>query len=88
MQSTPPVATVLVDRLVVVGLGLIGASFAKGIRDAGLAGEVVGVDLNAQACARAVELGIADRCTTQLADACIDADVVMLAVPVLALKSL
>ena len=32
MQKTPP-ATPLVKRLVVIGLGLIGASFAKGIRD-------------------------------------------------------
>ncbi|NLD00642.1 MAG: prephenate dehydrogenase/arogenate dehydrogenase family protein, partial [Gammaproteobacteria bacterium] len=81
-------ATTQINRLVVVGLGLIGASFAKGVRDAGLAHEVVGVDLNAQACERAVELGIADRCTTELAEACVGADVVMLAVPVLALKSL
>ena len=47
----------LVNRLVVVGLGLIGSSFAKGVREAGLAGEVVGVDLNAKACQRAVEIG-------------------------------
>ena len=81
-------ASVPLKRLVVVGLGLIGASFAKGIRDAGLASEVVGVDLSSQACERAVELGIADRCTTDLAEACVGADVIMLAVPVLALKQL
>ena len=87
MQKTPP-ATPLVKRLVVIGLGLIGASFAKGIRDLGLAEEVIGVDLNLQACQRAVELGVVDSCSTDLAAACKDADVIMLAVPVLALQTL
>ncbi len=87
MQKTPP-ATLLVKRLVVIGLGLIGASFAKGIRDSGLAEEVIGVDLNLQACQRAVELGVVDSCSTDLAAACKDADVIMLAVPVLALQTL
>ena len=87
MQKTPP-ATPLVKRLVVIGLGLIGASFAKGIRDLGLAEEVIGVDLNLQACQRAVELGVVDSCSTDLAAACKNADVIMLAVPVLALQTL
>ena len=78
----------IVNRLVVVGLGLIGASFAKGARDRGLARSVVGVDHNAHACQRAVELGVVDTCTTDLAEACATADMIMLAVPVLALKSL
>ena len=34
----------MIGRLVVVGLGLIGGSFAKGLRESGLCGEVVGVD--------------------------------------------
>ncbi|HZJ94938.1 MAG TPA: bifunctional prephenate dehydrogenase/3-phosphoshikimate 1-carboxyvinyltransferase [Thiopseudomonas sp.] len=81
-------STPIIDCLVVVGLGLIGASFAKGIRDRGLARSVIGVDLNAQACQRAVELGIVDRCSTELAQVCHDAEVILLAVPVLALKGL
>ena len=36
----------IIDRLVVVGLGLIGGSFAKGLRESGLCREVVGVDLD------------------------------------------
>src|SRR5690554_5765241 len=78
----------VIDRLVVVGLGLIGASFAKGVRDRGLARSVIGVDLDPLACQRAVELGVADRCNTELPEVCHDADVIMLAVPVLALKAL
>ena len=37
----------IINRLVVVGLGLIGGSFAKGLRESGLCREVVGVDLDA-----------------------------------------
>ncbi|QEY58685.1 bifunctional prephenate dehydrogenase/3-phosphoshikimate 1-carboxyvinyltransferase [Pseudomonas sp. C27(2019)] len=87
MQKTAPPAA-LINRLVVIGLGLIGSSFAKGIREAGLAREVIGVDLSAEAGQRAVELGIVDSSTRVLAQACQRADVVMLAVPVLALKGL
>lgn len=47
----------MIGRLVVVGLGLIGGSFAKGLRESGLCREVVGVDLDPQSRKLAVELG-------------------------------
>ncbi|RMS34203.1 Prephenate dehydrogenase/3-phosphoshikimate 1-carboxyvinyltransferase protein, partial [Pseudomonas coronafaciens pv. garcae] len=47
----------LIGRLVVVGLGLIGGSFAKGVRESGLCREVVGVDLDPRSRELAVELG-------------------------------
>lgn len=75
----------MLGRLVVVGLGLIGGSFAKGIRQSGLCREVVGVDLNERSCRLAVELGVVDRCD-DLAAACQDADVIQLAVPILAME--
>ncbi|HAC69101.1 MAG TPA: prephenate dehydrogenase/arogenate dehydrogenase family protein, partial [Pseudomonas sp.] len=37
-------AAPVIERLVVVGLGLIGGSFAKGARASGLCREVVGID--------------------------------------------
>lgn len=80
--APPPV----VGRLVVVGLGLIGGSFAKGLRASGLCREVVGVDLNPISRARAVELGVTDRCEADLAQACVGADVIQLAVPILAME--
>jgi cyclohexadieny/prephenate dehydrogenase / 3-phosphoshikimate 1-carboxyvinyltransferase len=76
----------LVGRLVVVGLGLIGGSFAKGMRESGLCREVVGVDLDAHCRQRAVELGVTDRCESSLAQACQGADVIQLAVPILAME--
>jgi len=76
----------MIGRLVVVGLGLIGGSFAKGIRESGLCGEVVGVDLDPQSRKLAVELGVVDRCEDDLATACRGADVIQLAVPILAME--
>ena len=81
VQSVKPV----IGRLVVVGLGLIGGSFAKGMRESGLCAQVVGVDLDPESCAMAVELGVVDRCEADLATACVGADVIQLAVPILAM---
>lgn len=82
VQSAEPI----IDRLVVVGLGLIGGSFAKGVRESGLCREVVGVDLDARSRQLAVELGVVDRCEEDLALACQGADVIQLAVPILAME--
>jgi 3-phosphoshikimate 1-carboxyvinyltransferase len=76
----------IIRRLVVVGLGLIGGSFAKGIRESGLCSEVVGVDLDPQSRELAVQLGVVDRCEADLALACQGADVIQLAVPILAME--
>ncbi|MCQ4347732.1 bifunctional prephenate dehydrogenase/3-phosphoshikimate 1-carboxyvinyltransferase [Pseudomonas stutzeri] len=78
--------TPLVGRLVVVGLGLIGGSFAKGLRQQGLCREVVGVDLDAESRRLAVQLGVVDRCESELAAACVGADAIMLAVPIIAME--
>jgi len=78
----------IIGRLVVVGLGLIGGSFAKGLRESGLCREVVGVDLDPQSRKLAVELGVVDRCEEDLAAACVGADVIQLAVPILAMEKL
>ncbi|MFK8328856.1 bifunctional prephenate dehydrogenase/3-phosphoshikimate 1-carboxyvinyltransferase [Pseudomonas sp. BJa5] len=78
----------MIGRLVVVGLGLIGGSFAKGLRESGLCREVVGVDLDPQSRKLAVELGVVDRCEEDLAVACVGADVIQLAVPILAMEKL
>ena len=59
----------MIGRLVVVGLGLIGGSFAKGLRESGLSREVVGFDLDARSRELAVELGVVDRCADTLAEA-------------------
>lgn len=84
VQSAAP----MIGRLVVIGLGLIGGSFAKGLRERGLCREVVGVDLDPESRRLAVELGVVDRCETDLATACQGAEVIQLAVPILAMEKL
>ncbi|MBA1274679.1 bifunctional prephenate dehydrogenase/3-phosphoshikimate 1-carboxyvinyltransferase [Stutzerimonas azotifigens] len=78
----------IIGRLVVIGLGLIGGSFAKGLRESGACAEVVGFDMDASSRALAVELGVVDRCAESLQEACLGADVIQLAVPILAMEKL
>ncbi len=86
MAEHPPQPVAGSGRLVVIGLGLIGGSFAKGMREAGLFSEVIGVDLDAESRRLAVELGVVDRCESDLALACREAAVIQLAVPILAME--
>ncbi|MCK9512972.1 MAG: prephenate dehydrogenase/arogenate dehydrogenase family protein [Pigmentiphaga sp.] len=81
-QSEPP----LIPVLAVVGVGLIGGSFAAALRQVGQVGQVLGVGRDAAALARACELRLIDRSCT-LAEAA-RADVIMLATPVGAMPEL
>ena len=54
----------MLDKVVIVGVGLIGGSFALGLKAAGAARRVVGIGREPQAMARALELGIVDQVAT------------------------
>ncbi|WP_233237723.1 prephenate dehydrogenase/arogenate dehydrogenase family protein [Bordetella sp. LUAb4] len=70
-----------IPLLAVVGVGLIGGSYAAALRRAGHVGRVLGVGRNAQSLTRAYELGLIDD-TATAAEAAAQADVIMLAAPV------
>jgi prephenate dehydrogenase len=70
------------DKVVIVGVGLIGGSFALGLKAAGAAREIVGLERSAQALARARELGIVDTIGTSPQVALRDAELVLIAAPV------
>ena len=76
------------DRVLIVGLGLIGGSFASGIKSRSLANKVVGYDINEKECQLGVELNVIDEYNTDLPSAAAEADLIMLAVPVKATESL
>jgi len=81
----------LVDRVLVVGLGLIGASFAKALRLEGLVGELIGVSRSAATLEKALQLQVVDRCEENLQIALQQlsaGDVVMIATPTLTVKSI
>ncbi|WP_144638980.1 prephenate dehydrogenase [Bordetella genomosp. 13] len=67
--------------LAIVGVGLIGGSFAAALRRAGRVGQVLGVGRNPQSLQRAVELGLIDQ-AVDAEQAAQRADLVMLATPV------
>lgn len=78
----------MIDRLVVVGLGLLGGSVAKGARTRGLAREIVGVGREVGRLRPALEDGTLDRAMTDGAAAVRGADLVVLAAPVWANEQL
>lgn len=71
----------LIPVLAVVGVGLIGGSFAAALRRAGQVGRVLGVGRNAQSLARAIELGLIDEAASA-EEAAARADLILLATPV------
>ena len=68
-------------RVTVVGLGLIGGSFALALKAKGIASQVVGVEANPLHAAKALELGIVDS-VLPLAEAVEGSELIALAVPV------
>ncbi len=71
----------MIDRLCIIGVGLIGGSLARDLRREKLVGEVVGASRNASNLKRAVALGVIDRYDTDIGAAVKDADMVVVAVP-------
>jgi prephenate dehydrogenase len=69
------------NKLAIVGVGLIGGSVALAMRQAGQAGEIVGVGRDSTSLRQAVDLGVIDKAVT-LEEAVRDADVILLATPV------
>lgn len=72
----------MIERIAIVGMGLMGGSLARALRTARLAREIVGCGRNAATLAQAVQAGAIDRAEADVALAVRDADMVVLAVPV------
>lgn len=76
-----PAGAVPLPVLAVVGVGLIGGSFAAALRRAGAVSRILGVGRNRKSLGEAVELGLIDAAVS-LEEAAEQADVVLLSVPV------
>jgi cyclohexadieny/prephenate dehydrogenase len=74
-------------RMAVIGCGLIGSSVIHAARAAGAVGEVFVADASARAREEIAALGYADQVFADPADAVRDADLVVFAVPVLAMEA-
>ena len=73
---------VAINKLVVIGVGLIGGSFALALRKAELVTHITGVGRSMANMERARDLGAIDEIARDLPSALKDADVVFLAIPV------
>jgi prephenate dehydrogenase len=77
----------VINRLCIIGVGLIGGSLARALRAAGFCKEVVGGGRDPEHLQQAVDLGVIDRFDTDLAAAVAGADMVLVAVPLGAMQT-
>jgi prephenate dehydrogenase len=71
----------MIERLCVIGVGLIGGSLARALREAGYTFEIVGCSRDPAHLQRAVDLEVIDRFDTDPASAVRGADMVFVSVP-------
>jgi prephenate dehydrogenase len=77
----------MIDRLAIIGVGLIGSSLALALKQAGMVGKVIGYGRNRENLERGVELGVLDACAASVAECVHEADVVVVAVPLGAMQA-
>ncbi|MBI5098633.1 MAG: prephenate dehydrogenase [Nitrospirae bacterium] len=69
-------------HIAIIGVGLIGGSFALALKQQGFKGKITGMGRNKKNLSKAKKLGIIDNYTTEFTEGIKDADLIMLAVPV------
>jgi len=74
--------SILIKHLVVIGTGLIGGSLALALKQASVVKRVTGVGRNPQNLQDAINLGVIDDASDDIQRAVVDADMVLVAVPV------
>ena len=76
------------ECVAVVGLGLIGGSLARALRERGFSRRFIGCGHRAPSLQRGVELGIIDSYTLDIEEALARADILVLAAPTLVTEAL
>lgn len=70
------------QKIVIIGMGLIGGSMALALKNSGYEGKIIGYDLCKEALEEAVKIGAIDIAVMEIKKAVVDTDLVVLAVPV------
>lgn len=70
------------QKVAIIGVGLIGGSFALALKQAGAVHQITGLGRTAEVVARAVELGIVDHAASSYAEAVENAELILIATPV------
>ncbi len=89
-MSLPTISNSVVNKLVVIGIGLIGGSLATGLKKRGACREVIGIARSEETCVAAINLGVVDRAYTSLksiAGELAAGDVIFISVPTLSVKA-
>ncbi len=69
-------------HMAVIGVGLIGGSFALAMRESGAVGAITGIDSDSGNLQTALDMGIVDRVATAPSEAVAEADIVFISTPV------
>lgn len=80
--------SLIIERLAIVGVGLIGGSFARALRAAGAVKTVVGVDADQANLDQALALGVVDEIARTAVDGVRSAQAVFISVPTCSIPSL
>ncbi len=72
----------MIKHLCIIGVGLIGGSFARAVRERGICGRITGVGRNLENLEKAVELGVIDDFDFDIKRAAKEADFVFISTPV------
>jgi len=76
----------MINRLAIIGVGLIGSSLSLALKQAGAVGQVVGYGRNRANLQKGVELGVIDSFESSIKDCVQGADVIVVAVPLGAMQ--
>jgi prephenate dehydrogenase len=76
----------MIDRLAIIGVGLIGSSLALALKQAAAVGHVIGYGRNLHNLEKGIELGVIDSLAGTIAECVRDADVIVVAVPLGAMR--
>jgi len=76
------------NRLVILGVGLIGGSLAKALKRVGFCDHIVGYGRNEINLKKAIELGVIDEYKLDAKEAVTDADIIVMATPLASNRSL
>jgi prephenate dehydrogenase len=76
----------MIEKLAIIGVGLIGSSLSLALREANAVNQVIGFGRNLSNLGKGVEIGVLDGFESSIAETVKDADVVVVAVPLGAME--
>jgi prephenate dehydrogenase len=79
--------SIIIKRLAIIGVGLIGGSFALALRESGAVETIVGIDTDPENLKLALSLGIVDEISSDACSGVSDVDMVFISVPVRSVAS-